>query len=723
VPPSTPDTPVQFLKGIGEGRARLFADAGIETVRDLIFFFPFRYEDRRHPARVFDLGRLIDTPVLLRGRVVSAVARVSPRKRMQLFEAVLDDGSGSVKLIWFNQRFLADSIKRGDRLAVYGIPRLTSYGAALTIESPDWEKFEGAEEEEGSIVPIYSKIGNVPPKMLRRLIGQALEALPAIEDPLPEEIRTELGVIDLHTAIRAIHQPAELNDDFLRQRSPAHLRVILQEFFTLQLALRVRRANDEVQTKTRAITIDDELREEVKRILPFRLTDAQKRVLREIADDLRSSKPMYRLLQGDVGSGKTIVALIAAILMIRNGHQAALLAPTEILVEQHFQRLSQLLDERVASGGRRAGEKVDNAAGSSSPPAARHPLPASPIVVARATGSMSAGERRTLLAGLRDGYIQLAVGTHALLEDRVKFKSLGLAIVDEQHRFGVEQRQKLFAKGEMPDILVMTATPIPRSLALAIYGDLELSVIDELPPGRLRIKTAVRAAHEVDRVYDFIDEEISSGAQIYIVYPIIEESEKTNLKPLTSGFESTVRRFPKRRVAMMHGRMKSHEKEETMQRFKRGEIDILVATTVIEVGIDVPNASIMLIVDADRFGLSQLHQLRGRVGRGTRKSYCILLHEERVAAEAKDRLRMFEKSKDGFEVAEHDLQIRGPGEFLGTRQSGALRFRMGNILRDYDLMEKARDLAIATIDESLPRAEEIAHRLLGVPVPAAAAKD
>ncbi|HJQ36126.1 MAG TPA: ATP-dependent DNA helicase RecG, partial [Thermoanaerobaculia bacterium] len=526
-----PNLPVQFLKGVGEGRARLFADAGIETVRDLIFFFPFRYEDRRHPARVSDLGKLIDTPVLLRGRVVSAVARVSPRKRMQLFEAVLDDGSGSVKLIWFNQRFLADSIKRGDRLAVYGIPRITGYGAALTIESPDWEKFEGAEDEEGSVVPIYSKIGNVPPKALRKIIGQALEALPAMEDPLPEEIRKELEVIDLHTAIRAIHQPSELNDDFLRQRSPAHLRVILQEFFTLQLALRVRRANDEVQTKTRAVTIDDELREEVKRILPFRLTDAQKRVLREIADDLRSSKPMYRLLQGDVGSGKTIVALIAAILMIRNGHQAALLAPTEILVEQHYQRIGQLLDERATAAGS--------------------------IVVARATGSMSAGERRTLLAGLRDGYIQLAVGTHALLEDRVKFKSLGLAIVDEQHRFGVEQRQKLFAKGEMPDILVMTATPIPRSLALAIYGDLELSVIDELPPGRLRIKTAVRAAHDVERVYDFIDEEVGRGAQIYIVYPIIEESEKTNLKPLTHGFESTVRRFPNRRVAMMHGRMKS----------------------------------------------------------------------------------------------------------------------------------------------------------------------
>ena len=691
----SPDTKVQFLKGVGEGRARLLADAGIETVRDLIFFFPFRYEDRRHPARVIDLGRLIDTPVLLRGRLTTAHARVSPRKHMRLFEAVLDDGTGSVKLIWFNQAYLADQIKRGDRLSVYGIPRITGYGGALTIESPDWEKFEGAEDEEGSIVPIYSKIGNIPPKALRRIMGLALEALPQLEDPLPENLRAELGVIDFQTALRAIHQPPELSGEFLAQRSPAHLRVILQEFFTLQLALRVRRANDEVQTKTRAIAIDDALREEVKRILPFKLTAAQKRVLREIADDLRSTKPMYRLLQGDVGSGKTIVALIAAILMIRNGHQAALLAPTEILVEQHYQRIRQLLDHSLGHS----------------------------IVVARATGSMSAGERRTLQAGLRDGYIQLAVGTHALLEEKVKFKSLGLAIVDEQHRFGVEQRQKLFAKGEMPDILVMTATPIPRSLALAIYGDLELSVIDELPPGRQRIKTAVRASHEVDRVYDFIDGEIGKGAQVYIVYPIIEESEKSNLKPLTHGFEATQQRFPNRRVAMMHGRMKWDEKEETMARFKRGEIDILVATTVIEVGIDVPNASIMLIVDADRFGLSQLHQLRGRVGRGTRKSYCVLLREERVAEESKDRLRMFEKSNDGFEVAEHDLQIRGPGEFLGTRQSGALRFRMGNILRDYDLMEKARDLAIATIAAGLPRAEDLAQRLLGVPVPAATAKD
>jgi ATP-dependent DNA helicase RecG len=690
VPPLTPDTEIQFLKGVGTGRAELLRNNGVSTVRDLLHFFPYRYEDRRHPAHIAELGRSLDTPVLLRGRVISAQARVSPRKRMRLFEAVLDDGTGSVKLIWFNQPYLADHIARGDRLAVFGAPRASGYGA-LTIESPDWEKFEGSEEEEGAIVPIYSKVGNIPAKVFRKIVEAALETLPQLDDPLPPDLRARLGVIDLQSAIRAIHQPPALTPEFLAQRSPAHLRIILQEFFMLQLALRVRRASEETKVKSRTIGIDDDLREEVRRILPFKLTGAQKRVLREIAADLQSDRPMYRLLQGDVGSGKTIVALIAAILMIRNGHQVALLAPTEILVEQHYQRIRQLVDHSV--------------------------------VVARATGSMSAGERRTLHAGLRDGYIQLAVGTHALLEDRIEFKSLGLAIVDEQHRFGVEQRQKLFAKGEMPDILVMTATPIPRSLALAIYGDLELSVIDELPPGRQKIKTVVREAHEVERVYQFIDREIADGAQIYIVYPIIEESEKLNLKPLTHGFEQISKRFPDRRVAMMHGRMKAEEKEQTMQRFKRGEVDILVSTTVIEVGIDVPNASMMLIVDADRFGLSQLHQLRGRVGRGERKSYCVLLHEAKAAAEAKDRLRAFERSRDGFDVAEQDLQIRGPGEFLGTRQSGAMKFRMGNILRDYDLMEKARDLAIEVVTADLARAESVTRSLLRIAVPAATERD
>ena len=685
----TPDTPLKFLKGVGPGRAAALEAAGLVTVRDLLFFFPFRYEDRRHPVRIADLGRHVESPVLLRGRVVSAGAKVSPIKRMKIFEVMFDDGTGTVMLVWFNQPYLADQIARDDRLAVFGTPRMSQRGR-LQMESPDWETIEEGEAE-GAIVPIYSKVANIPAKAFRKIMAQALEALPLLEDPMPEDIRALLGVGGLAEAVEQIHRPAALDERFLRYRSPAHLRVVLQEFFTFQLALRVRRATEEVKQKSRRIVIDDDLRESVKKVLPFRLTTAQKRVLREIAADLSDTRPMCRLLQGDVGSGKTIVALIAAMIMIRNGHQVALLAPTEILVEQHFGRIGQLLDHSV--------------------------------VVARATGSMAAGERRTLLAGLREGYIQLAVGTHALLEEKVRFKSLGLAIVDEQHRFGVEQRQRLFSKGDTPDILVMTATPIPRSLALAMYGDLELSVIDELPPGRQRIRTAVRPSSELERVYRFVEDEIATGAQVYVVYPIIEESQKLNLRPLSEGFEHIRQRFPSRRVGMMHGRMKAEEKEETMASFKRGELDILVATTVIEVGIDVPNASIMIIMDADRFGLSQLHQLRGRVGRGERKSWCILVRGSKAAGEAMTRLSMFEQTLDGFEVAERDLALRGPGEFLGTRQSGAPRFRFGNIVRDHDLMEKARDTAIDWMNaHGIAAADELARRLLGVSA-AAASRD
>ena len=676
------DTSIRFLKGVGESRAKTLQEHGLSTAGDLLWFFPFRYEDRRHPTRIADLGHHLDEPVLVRGRVISAHSRVSPRKRMKIFEAVLEDESGGVKLVWFNQPFLSDQIKRNDRLAVFGAPKFSSY-SHLQIEGPDWEKFEGEEEAEGAIVPIYSKIGNIPPKALRRIVAQSLEALPALDDPLPEEIRSALHVGALGPAIEQLHRPQELSDEFLWRRSPAHRRIILQEFFTFQLALRVRRATEEVKQKSRKIRIDDAIRGEVRKILPFKLTRAQKRVLKEIAGDLQNARPMYRLLQGDVGSGKTIVALIAAMIAIRNGHQVALLAPTEILVEQHFQRISQLLDHSV--------------------------------VLAKSTGSATLSERRTLVAGLRDGYIQMVVGTHALLEEKIAFKSLGLAIVDEQHRFGVEQRQKLFAKGDTPDILVMTATPIPRSLALAMYGDLELSVIDELPPGRQAIRTALRASTQLERIYKFLDEEIRAKAQVYVVYPIIEESEKLNLKPLKQGFEAIRKRFPDRQIAMLHGRMSAADKEATMQRFKAGEIDMLVSTTVIEVGIDVPNASIMMIMDADRFGLSQLHQLRGRVGRGERKSYCIL-----VSDKEKERLDLFAETRDGFEVAERDLQLRGPGEFLGTRQSGALRFRMGNIVRDHELMERARDTAIDVIDrDGVTRAEEIVRRLLGAEIAAA----
>jgi ATP-dependent DNA helicase RecG len=681
-----PDAPVSSLPGVHPGRIKILEEAGLATLRDLLFFFPYRYEDRRHPAKIAELGQHLETPVLVRGKVISANAKITPRKRMSLFEAVVEDGSGAVKLVWFNQPFLKDQIHRGDRISLFGAPKVSVYGQ-LVIESADWELSEG--EDDGAIVPIYSKVGTIAPKTFRKIIGIALdESLPRLDDPMPVWLQNELGVIALRQAIEGVHRPPELTPDFLRLRSKPHLRIVLQEFFSFQLALRVRRATEEVKTKSRKIRVDDDIREEARRILPFKLTGAQRRVLKEIAGDLQSERPMYRLLQGDVGSGKTIVALLAAMIVIRNGHQAALLAPTEILVEQHYARIRQLLD---GSG----------------------------VVVAKATGSMTAGERRTFLSGLRNDYIKLVVGTHALLEERVAFHSLGMAIVDEQHRFGVSQRQALFAKGDTPDILVMTATPIPRSLALAMYGDLDLSVIDELPPGRLEVTTRVRSSEQLDRVHQFIDDEVGNGAQVYIVFPIIEESEKLNVRALKAGYDSIVARFPKRRLAMVHGRMPSAEKDEVMQRFKRGEVDILVSTTVIEVGIDVPNASIMLILDADRFGLSQLHQLRGRVGRGTRKSYCIL-----VSDKDKQRLAQFARTQSGFDLSELDLQLRGPGELLGTRQSGVPRFRFGNIVRDYDLMEIARDKAIEVLArDGVEKSEALARQLLGVPIVELAERD
>jgi ATP-dependent DNA helicase RecG len=687
-----PDTPVQYLRGVGEARAALLRAAGLETARDILYNFPFRYEDRRHPVTISQL-RQVDQPVVLRGRIISAGAKVSPVRRLKIFEAILDDGTGTVMLVWFNQPYLAQTIERGVRLAIYGQPRISSRGR-LQIEGPDYEILtgDGEVDDEGCVVPVYSAVSGISAKRVRSIAAQALEAVAAIDDPMPPEIREELGVIDLPTALVQLHRPEEIDGEFLAHRSPAHLRMILEEFFAFQLALRLRRAGEERRGKSRTIRVDDAIREQVRQILPFRLTAAQKRVVREIAADLCSDAPMYRLLQGDVGSGKTVVALIAALIVIANGHQAGLLAPTEILVEQHYQRIRQLVDDTVR--------------------------------VVKLTGSTPARERTALLRRIEQGEADLVVGTHALLEERVRFRSFSLAIVDEQHRFGVIQRQKLVGKGDVPDVLVMTATPIPRSLAITLYGDLDLSVIDQLPPGRQRVKTVVRGTGQSRRVYDFIEKELSSGAQTYVVFPLIEESEKLEVKALITGAEQIRAAFPRRRVDMLHGRMSGEEKEAVMRRFKEGRTDILVSTTVIEVGIDVANASVMLIFDADRFGLSQLHQLRGRVGRGERKSYCILLRDENAGEEAKERLRLFEATTDGFQVAERDLVLRGAGDVLGTRQSGAPRFRFGDIVRDHRLMDRARGAAIRYASEGGPTAAaSLAASLLGRPLAAAGERD
>ena len=677
----TPDTAVQYLKTVGEGRAAILHAAGLETVQDLLYFFPFRYEDRRHPVQVDQL-RKIDQPVTLRGRIVSAGTKTSPVRRLRIFEAMFDDGTGSVMLVWFNQPYLSDQIKRGDRIAIYGQPRISNQGR-LQFENPEFEKIDvdGETEDEGAIIPVYSSVASIKPKAMRRIVEQAMPAIAYLDDPLPDDLQKRLGVMELGGAIVRLHHPEALDHDFANYASAAHRRIILQEFFSFQLALRLRRASEEVERKDRTIGVNDAIRDAVRSVLPFKLTASQRRVVKEIADDLQSEKPMYRLLQGDVGSGKTIVALIGAMIEILNGHQVALLAPTELLVEQHFQRVSQLLE----------GQK---------------------ITLAKSVGSANAAERRKLAAGLADGSIDLVIGTHALLEESIRFKSLGFAIIDEQHRFGVEQRQRLFSKGKLPDILVMTATPIPRSLALAMFGDLELSVIDELPPGRQPIKTVVRGTSQLPKVLDFIEGQIKEGSQAYVVFPIIEESDKSDLKPLTAGFAMLQQKLPGVAMAMIHGRMSADDKEATMAQFKSGEISLLVSTTVIEVGIDVPNASVMLIVDADRFGLSQLHQLRGRVGRGERKSFCILIRDERASELSKQRLKIFEETTSGFDVAEKDLTLRGAGDFLGTRQAGLPKFRFGDLLRDHALMDLARNVAIETLDRlGLPKAQHLMQTL------------
>jgi ATP-dependent DNA helicase RecG len=668
--PITPDAAVDRLRNVGRTRTRLLALAGFRTLRDLLENIPYRYEDRRQHRSIAQLTAS-DPAVNLTGSIRSARLKTSPVKRMKVFEAVLDDGTGSILLVWFNQPWLAEKIRKGMVLTVFGVPGVSATGR-LQIHNPDWTQAGSGEADcSGRILPVYSTPAEISQKMMRHLVRESLAALPQMTDPIDPSLRRELGLMELSRAFLELHSPAELADSITSgNRTRAHERLIFGEFLAFQLLLRVRRRRLESGAEPRTrIEIDDRVREAVRQLLPFRLTSAQKRVVREIAGDLERERPMYRLLQGDVGSGKTIVSLIAALIVILSGYQAVFLAPTEILAEQHLQRIRQLL----ASSGLR---------------------------VEKLTGQLSAPQRRRVLEGLEEGSVDLLIGTHALLEDPVRFRALRLAIVDEQHRFGVEQRRRLFEKGTQPDVLVMTATPIPRSMATAVYGDLDLSVIDELPAGRKEIRTYVRGTARLSRIYSFIDRQLDDGARAYIVYPLIESSDALPAKALAAELEMLREAFPARTIGVLHGRLTPEQKDSAMKQFESGEIEVLVATTIIEVGIDIPEASVMLIMDADRFGLSQLHQLRGRVGRGARQSYCILVRDERCGEEVKSRLRMFSRTTDGFEVARQDLEERGAGDLLGTRQSGLPPLRFGDPLRDADLMERAREVSINVIERS-----------------------
>ena len=664
-----PETPVQYLKGIGPRRAAELSAVGIETLEDFLLVLPRRYEDREAFRRIGSLKANEITGVT--GVVLSCGVRPTRRRGFRILEVAVEDESGQVRAMFMNQVFLKDLFKPGQKVVFYGkVEQRRTGGVQFT--NPEYELVDETSRDDdatihmGRIVPIYEKLGSLTPKMHRRVVHQALQIVDdTFEDSLPVEIKGRLGYPSRIRAIAETHFPrtgvalGTLNEF----RTSAQQRLIFEEFFFFQAGLNLRRRELVRLEKGHSVTVDDRIRAAALQVLPFRLTGHQRQALKEIVSDLTKPEPMRRLLQGDVGSGKTIVAILAALVTMENDLQVVLMSPTELLAEQHFANLNQVLGP-------------------------------SRFALSLLTGATPAKERKRLAEKIADGSIQFVVGTHALLQEDVAFQRLGLVIIDEQHRFGVAQRAALGAKGRRPDVLVMTATPIPRTLALTVYGDLDVSNIRELPPGRKPIMTTASSEAARPDVYKLMSNELSKGRQVYFVCPLVEESEKLDFKAATKMFqELNVRVFPKKRVELVHGRINSSERERIMQLFANGDVDILVATTVVEVGVDVPNATVMVIEQAERFGLAQLHQLRGRVGRGEAQSHCALLYGRQVSDSARVRLNVMEQSNDGFFIAEQDLNVRGPGDFFGTRQSGIPLFRVGNIVRDHVVMERARDCA------------------------------
>jgi ATP-dependent DNA helicase RecG len=662
---------VQFLKGVGPARAELLASRGIRTVEDLLYYTPFRYEDRTRLTRIRDLVPGQTTTVFAK---VLTCGLMRTRRGMYIYDLAASDSSGMLRCKWFNGAYLEKNqvFHTGQQVFLYGKVDRDRYGTGtMEIIQPQFEilpeeEAEGGDSLElGRVVPIYESIGSLGPRVLRRLMAATIQGLDGqIPDRLPPTVVRKNGLLDRAAAVSQTHFPTGEQDveKLCGFRTPAQVRLIFEEFFSVGAGLALKRR------KAKAIEgvefrVKESARQSIRKILPFHPTSAQKRVLKEIVDDMCSVRPMNRLLQGDVGSGKTIVAIQAAILAIENGYQVALMAPTEILAAQHYLYIKQLfrpLNYRVEL-----------------------------LVSAR-----KAAEKAEIKRDISAGVIHLAIGTHALLEEDVRFARLGLIVVDEQHRFGVLQRLGLMRKGYHPDVLVMTATPIPRTLALTLYGDLDFSVIDELPPHRTPIVTKLMEERDRASAYTFLREKVRRGEQVYVVCPVIEEGGKLDLKPAVRMYEQLAHVvFPEYRVGLLHGRLASDEKEAVMQQFKRGEVQILVATTVVEVGVDVPNATIMLIEHADRFGLSQLHQLRGRIGRGSKKSYCLLMADEKRSEISQERLNTMVATTDGFRIAEIDLKLRGPGEFFGTRQWGVPAFRIANLLRDQEILEWAKQEA------------------------------
>lgn len=667
----------------------MLEQAGINTAEDLLKYRPFRYEDRTEFRQIRQLKP--GSEVVIQGEISYAGEFSTPRKRVKIFEIVVVDASGSIPVKFFNQPYLSKILSKGQQVILFGIPRIDSYSHGLAFVNPEYEILLPGSDltiHTGRIVPIYRRVGKLTTRSLRQIIFNLLQNLgDQFDDPFPAQVLKKFGFPERSKAFWWIHFPVcpvgnELKSflqDLLSWRTPAQRRLVFEEFFFFQLGLQIVRRKREFVPKPREIKVGDSIRERIKQILPFHPTEAQKKVLKEIIDDLCGNKVMNRLLQGDVGSGKTVVAIQAFITVAENGYQTALMAPTEILAEQHYRNIRGLLKE-------------------------------TPYRIAYLSNKVKGRERKETLARTSSGEVDMIIGTHALIQESVTFKNLGFVIIDEQHRFGVLQRSQLIDKGGRPDTLVMTATPIPRSLALTVYGDLDVSLIDELPPGRVPIRTVLKTEKSRGEVYSVLREELEKGRQAFIVYPLIEESEKLDLRAATEMSEHLQKNvFPDRRIGLIHGRLNSIEKDVLMDRFLAGEVDILVCTTVIEVGIDVPNSTVMLVEHAERFGLSQLHQLRGRIGRGNHESVCILMVDRVKSREAYERLDIMRRTSDGFKIAERDLEIRGPGEFLGTRQSGLPDFRFGNIVRDRKILELARQEADRFL-KNLIRASEDPRR-------------
>ena len=658
------------MKGVGPRKAADLKRAGLVTVEDLLYRLPFRYEDRSRMQPISSLRPGTKAAVL--GEIKTANVSITRRRGFRIFHAVIADASGSIRCTWMNQAFLADILKPHLQVVVFGDVKLDSTG--LHFMNPEYELVSEdlSSVRTARIVPFYEKTGTVTPNMQRRIVRQALDQLPPdIFEPLPPGMRDRLGLVPRRVAVEESHfPPNEASVDELNAfRTPPQQRLIFEEFFLFQLGHAWRRHETSVEPKPWVPTVDDRIRQSAASVLPFKLTPGQRQAVKEIVDDMRSPAPMHRLLQGDVGAGKTIVALLAAIVAMENGLQVAFMAPTEILANQHFSNIARM-------------------------------LASSRFRVDLLTGSTPGLQKHTVTSHIERGSTHLVVGTHALVQEAVTFHKLGLVIIDEQHRFGVEQRATLREKGLRPDVLLMTATPIPRTLALTDYSELEVSKITDLPPGRKPVRTLVKPESRRDEVFALIREELDRGRQAYVIYPLVEESEKIDLRSATEMADHLQAEvFPAYRVALLHGRMKQDAKDHVMQSFIAGHVQVLVSTTVVEVGVDVPNASVMVVEHAERFGLSQLHQLRGRVGRGAWESYCVLLYQAPWTDDARERLKTMASTTDGFVIAERDLELRGPGDVFGTRQSGLPKLRTGDLVRDRDIMESAHHEARRLVEE------------------------